>query len=84
MKSSELIENLKIGGNSMGRYCGNCEYLTLTEEQQEILRIEHRKNGTYLKGKENFHYCKKYNERVLHNGEHPLLPKLEICISDIE
>lgn len=68
----------------MEKYCGNCEHLTLTEGQQELLRIEHRKNATYLNRWDEFHYCKKYNQRVMHNGEHPLLPKLEVCILDIE
>ena len=49
----------------MEKYCGNCEHLTLTEEQQELLRIEHRKNGTYLNRWDEFHNCKKYNQRVM-------------------
>lgn len=68
-----------------GRYCGNCKFLSLTEEQQEDKRKIARANNTCLKDKINdFHYCMKYgNKRVMHKGQHPLLPRLDECLNDI-
>ena len=66
------------------KYCNNCKFLSLTEEQQEEKRKVARANNTYLKNKINdFHYCQKYdNKRIMHNGQHPLLPRLKECFMD--
>ncbi len=67
----------------MEQYCGNCSFLSLTEEEQAEKRKVAKANKTYLKNKEDFHYCRKYgNQRVLHKLEHPLLPRLDECLKD--
>lgn len=66
------------------KYCGNCKYLSLTEEQQKEKREVAKRNNTYLKDIVNdFHYCKKYgNKRIMHKGQHPLLPRLDECLNN--
>lgn len=47
-------------------YCDYCQYLDVTEGEQ-------------TKAKEP-HLCTLFNRVVKHNGEHPSLPKLAVCI----
>lgn len=51
----------------MNKYCGNCRFLNVTEEQQLKMRIKPN------------HFCKKFKKVVLHGDEHPELPKLDEC-----
>jgi myo-inositol-1-phosphate synthase len=52
-------------------FCGKCEFLSLTEEEQN--RSENK-----LKD----HVCIKYKKRVTHNEYHPHICRLSICIKD--
>ena len=56
----------------MIKVCANCEFLSLTEEEQ---------NRKYAVSKEirETHRCNFYNKQVKHNGRHPLLPMPSWC-----
>jgi len=53
------------------KFCGSCEHLSLTEQQQNILR---RKNELFP-----VHICNKYGKQVFHNGNHPNIVRLAYC-----
>jgi len=48
-------------------YCGNCEWLSITEEEQNKQKIK------------NSHFCKKYKRRVYHLEHHPNIIKFYKC-----
>lgn len=48
--------------------CNDCKYISLTEEQQRRLKLNHVD-----------HVCTLLNKRVMHLGHHPRLPRLEDC-----
>lgn len=48
-------------------FCGHCMYLSLTEEEQT--------------DKKEDHFCRLFHKRVLHFDKHPLLPRLDECMS---
>ncbi|MGJ0847457.1 hypothetical protein ACR77J_12270 [Tissierella praeacuta] len=50
------------------KFCDYCRYLTLTENQQQILKL----NSTP-------HRCILLDKQILHKGQHPRLPRLEDC-----
>ena len=50
------------------KYCGNCKQLSLTEEGQHLMKLNHHD-----------HICILLNKRVLHGEHHPELPILEDC-----
>lgn len=47
----------------------DCEYLSITEREQDKL----------AKGQAIPHICKRYNVKVIHNGNHPQLERFEGC-----
>lgn len=53
-------------------YCNDCGYLTITERGQKV-----------YKSKED-HICRLINQRILHNGHHPLLERPKECPFEIE
>lgn len=59
---------------SIGVNCDNCYYISLTEEQQHRL------------GKNNIHYCRTYNKRVLHMDNHKgyndFIQPCKECVND--
>ena len=54
-------------------FCGNCEFLNPTEEEQQKNYFETSK-----------HFCSQYRENVSHRGCHPRLIKTESCLKDSE
>jgi len=56
------------------KFCGNCEHLSLTEQQQSIAK---RKGEKYP-----IHVCNKYGKQVFHNGNHPNIVRLACCVED--
>lgn len=46
----------------------NCKFLSPKESEQSA---------------KEFHICKKYNKRILHNGRHPFLIKCAECILNL-
>jgi hypothetical protein len=48
-------------------FCGNCTYLSVTEEEQNS------------KKKDEIHFCNLFKQRVLHFDKHPNLPRLPEC-----
>jgi len=63
------MSNLKSMLNN--KFCGNCEYLSLTEQQQSIAK---RKGEKYP-----IHVCNKYGKQVFHKGNHPNIVRLVCC-----
>lgn len=53
--------------NNNMRFCGNCKFLSITEEEQDKQKNKDR------------HVCNRYSEILLHNGFHPRIPVLNIC-----
>lgn len=51
----------------MPRFCGNCSFLNITEEEQSKQKNKDR------------HICNRYKKVLLHNGHHPQLPVLTEC-----
>ena len=48
-------------------FCGNCTYLSVTEEEQNSNK------------KDEIHFCNLFKQRVLHFDKHPNLPRLDEC-----
>lgn len=60
-----------IGTFSQDDFCpGQCEYLSITEEEQDKIRQKQD------------HICLKYNQRVKHGAYHPLLMKCVECMNN--
>ena len=53
------------------KFCGNCEHLSLAEQEQNILKRRGEKFP--------IHFCNKYGKQVFHNGNHPNIVRLAIC-----
>lgn len=51
----------------MPRFCDNCSFLNITEEEQNKQKNKDR------------HICNRYKKVLLHNGYHPQLPVLTEC-----
>ena len=51
----------------MPRFCDNCSFLNITEEEQNKQKNKDR------------HICNRYKKVLLHNGYHPQLPVLNEC-----
>lgn len=45
----------------------DCRHLDPTEEEQDIIGTKHQ------------HFCNKYKKGLMHEGHHPLIPRLEEC-----
>ena len=56
------------------KFCGNCEHLSLTEQQQNILKRKGEKMP--------IHVYNKYGKQVFHNDNHPNIVKLACCTED--
>lgn len=56
-------------------YCEPCPYLSLTEEDQQLLN----KRGS---NRPHRHRCNKYDVFLTHGAHHPLIPKCEQCMVD--
>lgn len=54
----------------MNPFCDNCMYLYPKEHNQSE--------------KKEPHICKKYDMFVIHRGNHPKLPRLNVCLDDEE
>lgn len=50
------------------KYCDDCKFLSLTEKQQSLRKLNHLD-----------HICTLLDKRVMHKGYHPRLPRLEDC-----
>lgn len=51
----------------MPRFCENCSFLNITEEEQNKQKNKDK------------HICNRYKKVLLHNGYHPKLPVLTEC-----
>ncbi len=70
MKYKELIELDNLIESVESCYF-NCEFLSIAEKQQD---------DYYKKNKHKPpHICNLYNKQILHNGQHPHLPRLKEC-----
>jgi hypothetical protein len=53
------------------RYCDNCRFLNVTEEQQNKIKL----NDNQLTK----HYCLLFNQMLFHKDYHPKIPRIEEC-----
>lgn len=65
--ADQFIKQVKVEAKVSDDFCGHCMYLSLTEEEQT--------------DKKEDHFCKLFHKRVLHFDKHPLLPRLDECMS---
>jgi hypothetical protein len=57
------------------RTCNTCEFLNLTEGEQNLIKRQHSETPP--------HICKKYNKRVTHFPlPHPMIHPCKECIAD--
>jgi hypothetical protein len=65
------IEEAVEESKDVSPFCGDCNFLCLTEKEQEKHGLQKRP-----------HFCQKYKGRVYHGSHHPKLVKLSTCIQD--
>lgn len=58
--------------------CNNCPHISLTEEVQDYLKKEVGKTALYP------HICMKYNKRVYHWGNEPMIHPCPQCEEEKE
>lgn len=63
----EKLKAIQVQAKVSDDFCGHCMYLSLTEEEQT--------------DKKEDHFCRLFHKRVLHFDKHPLLPRLDECMS---
>lgn len=65
-------KNDNENNNSNDKYCGECFFLNYTEQQQiDFFSVYGYKPD---------HFCKKFREKIQHEGNHPELLKYKKCI----
>jgi len=58
----------------MNKFCDNCEFLNITEEEQDKL--------SNIVGYKLNHICKEYGTKLYHNDYHPNIVRCDECIAD--
>ena len=58
--------------------CNNCPHISITEEVQDYLKKEVGKTALYP------HICMKYNQRVYHLGNEPMIHPCQQCEKEKE